>query len=67
MKAITRYHNFENRLNYVQKGRKYFYLWHEKSKNPVKINITNQGMNAFQNEDWNYFEKQEANYYGGTL
>ena len=66
MKRITRNHNFERRLNLVQKGRKYFYLWHEKSSNPVKIKITPNGLAAFQNEDWDYFTQKEAEFFGGT-
>ena len=66
MKSISRNHNFENILNHVQKGKKYFYLWHVKSINPVKINRTQKGDIAFNNEDWNYFISQEAKYYGGV-
>ena len=67
MKAITRNHKFENRLNFVQRGRKYFYLWHEKSESPVRIQINDGGKIAFQNEDWNYFMEREAEFFGGTL
>ena len=57
MKQITRTHNFENRLTFVQMGRKYFYLWHEKSNNPVIALITEKGKQAFNDENWKYFEK----------
>jgi len=65
MKTISRDHNFENKLNYVQKGRKYFYVLHEKSINPVKIKITEKGEIAFDTNNWNYFEQKEAEYFGG--
>ena len=60
MKQINRDHNFGNILTFVQMGRKYFYLWHEKSYNPVIAVITPEGKEAFQNENWLYFEKLEA-------
>ncbi len=66
MKSIYRDHNFENILNFVEMGRKYFYLWHEKSTNPVKILITFPGINAFNCGDWDYFISKEAKYFGGT-
>jgi hypothetical protein len=67
MKTISRDHDFENKLNLVQKGKKYFYLYHEKSVNPVRIEITTKGKVAFNSYNWNYFEKAEANYFGGCL
>ena len=67
MQIISRNHNFENRLTYIQKGRKYFYLWHEKSANPVKVKITNYGLHAFDCQQWSYFESKEAQYFGGSI
>jgi len=67
MKVITRNHNFENKLNFVQKKNKYFYLGHEKSANPIRILINSNGLKAFESEDWNYFENKEAIFYGGSL
>ena len=66
MKFITRDHNFENNLNFVQKGKRYFYLWHEKSANPVRIRIDTFGKIAFKNEDWDYFMGREAEFFGGS-
>ena len=67
MRTISRCHKFENRLTLVEKGRKYFYLYHEKSINPVKIIITEEGKQAFSAEDWKYFENKEAAFFGGYL
>ena len=59
MKTIYRNHGFENKLNLVQKKRKYFFLYHERSINPVIISITKKGLNAFNSENWEYFENKE--------
>jgi hypothetical protein len=66
MKVISRDHNFSNRMDYVERGRKYFYLWHEKSKTPVKIPVSQKGISAFQEKNWDYFLHREAEYFGGV-
>ena len=67
MKSITRNHEMENKLNLVRKGRKYFYLSHEKDKRDTKIPITILGQKAFEIENWAYFQREEARKYGGTV
>ena len=59
MKTICRDHQFENKLTLVRKERKYFYLFHEKSINPIKMEITKAGLRAFNSEDWEFFENAE--------
>jgi len=62
-KVIERPHLFENRLNYVEKKNKYFYLKHEKDNYPIRVKITPELNLAFLNEDWNKFETAETIYY----
>ena len=66
MKTISRNHDFENKLNFVQKGRRYFYLYHETSMEPIMIEITERGKRAFDQNDWYYFCKKEAEFFGGV-
>jgi len=67
MNSITRDHLFSNRLNLVEKGRKYFYLSGVKMTCPTKIKITEKGINAFFCNDWKFFERKEAEFFGGTI
>jgi hypothetical protein len=62
MKSITRNHNFTHRLNLVRKGRKFFYLNREQFQGFVKVPITKNGIQMFQNENWEYFEEKENQY-----
>ena len=60
---ISRNHNFENILNWVKKGRKYFYLAHEKDSEPrIRIAKNERLEKAFQEEDWLEFERAEFEY-----
>ena len=67
METIERNHCFENRLNLVVKKRKYFYLYHEKDERPsCRVEITPEGLLAFNREDWHYFIAAEAADRGGV-
>ena len=67
MKVLNRKHNFEDRLNQVRMGRKYFYLYHEHTKegHGIRIPRTPQLDEAFVSEDWDVFQTAEANALGG--
>lgn len=58
MKTISRNHQFENRLTLIQQKRKYFYLYWEKSNNPVIIPRTKERDQKFNEEDWEYFHNE---------
>lgn len=60
MKTITREHLFERRLNYIEQGRKYYYLWHEKDIRPIRILRTSLLDRAFKNGLWSPFIIAEA-------
>ena len=64
---IERPHNFTDRLNYIEKKNKYFYLKHEKDIYPIKIEINSELNRAFLDQNWKKFEDAEARYYGGML
>lgn len=65
MKTISRFHHFQNILTYIERGRKFYYLWHEKSARPIKI-LRNPILDkAFEVSDFVEFEKAEAEYLGG--
>jgi predicted house-cleaning NTP pyrophosphatase (Maf/HAM1 superfamily) len=66
MKTISRDHHFESGLTLIRQGRKYFYLYHEHSNNPVRVQRTDQLDIDFYTENWEAFEQAEAEYYGGV-
>ena len=59
MKVITRKHNFENILDLIRKGRKYYYLFHEKSTKGVRVKRNGKLDKAFREENWKAFEDAE--------
>ena len=59
MKGIVRSHNFENILDLVRKGKKYYYLFHEKSDKGIKIKRNPELDKAFEEENWKAFEDAE--------
>ena len=65
--VINRTHNFTNRLDKIEKKRRYFYLWHEKDIFPIRIEINSKLDRAFIDENWATFEEAEAKYYGGEV
>ena len=58
MKVMNRAHGFENRLDQIRQGRKYFYLYHEKTAegHGIRIPRTPQLDEAFVSEDWDVFQ-----------
>ena len=65
--TINRTHNFTDRLDKIEKKRRYFYLWHEKDMYPIRIEINSKLDRAFIDQDWKAFEEAEAKYYGGEV
>ena len=63
---MARHHNFENRLNYVRKARKYYYLGHENGAQYLIIKRNATLDVAFNNYCWDAFETAEADahFYG---
>ena len=59
MKGIVRSHNFENILDLVRKGKKYYHLFHEKSDKGIKIKRNPKLDKAFKEENWKAFEDAE--------
>ena len=57
-KVITRDHNFTNRIIRIEIGFLFLRIWREKSnaKLPFLIEVTNEGKQAFKNEDWDWFD-----------
>ena len=62
---ITRNHGFEDKLNYVKKNRKTYDVFHEKSTRPLRVKKTEEVDQAFEKEDWGFFEDLEAAWYPG--
>jgi len=57
-KTIERKHNFENKINLIIRGKKYFTVRSEKN-NKFYIIINEKTLNAFQSENWRFFERAE--------
>jgi hypothetical protein len=51
-KFISRDHNFENRLTFVERSGNKYKFFHEKSKQPDIITETAALLSAFESEDW---------------
>jgi hypothetical protein len=65
MRHITRSHQFENLLNLVRQGRKYYYIFHEYTSTPTRVPRTSGLDAAFAAEDWDAFIRAEARALGG--
>ena len=63
METIERPHEFTDRLNHIRRGKRYFYLKHEKDIYPIKIERTHALDNAFIDKNWKAFEGAESKYY----
>ena len=63
MKSINRPHHFEDILNHIVQGRKYYYLYHEKSQVPVKIQRNRLLDQSFFSGCWAAFIEAEQRYY----
>ena len=62
MKVMNRKHGFENRLDQIRQGRKYFYLYHEHTAEGHGVRVSRDATldKAFASGDWAAFRKAEA-------
>jgi len=62
MNEMNRKHGFENALNQVRKGRKYYYIYHERTAEGRGIRVGRNATldKAFASGDWAAFRKAEA-------
>jgi len=67
MNVMNRPHNFGNGLNQIRQGRKYYYLYHEKTAEGRGIRVLRSISldRAFESRDWDAFTSAEANALGG--
>lgn len=61
MKSISRYHNFENGITYVNRDEKYLYGHFEKGEFPLKMKRSKKLDQAFEDEDWDYLIEEFFN------